>query len=177
MSRKVSGEWAQRGTTVIRQISKVAITVLLCMAVSTPALTQTNDDVAAGDRAAKEELYKRFEAERRRQQQVNLEKDRVQREKLQLENERLRRENERREEEKLRLEIELLRQENANRRLEQLRLENEAMARQRSQAAAVASNQSQSPDVYEQLRAIGQLKADGILTDEEFQRLKRKILE
>lgn len=161
----------------MRQISTVAITALLCMAVSKAALSQVSDADQGQDQAISEELYQRFEAEHRRQQRLKLEKERLQQQRLKIENERLRQENERREEEKLRLEIEGLRQANEYRRLEQLRLESAELERRRQQSATIESGQRDSPDIYEQLRAIGQLKTDGILTEEEFQRLKKRILE
>lgn len=165
------------GSAAIRQFIQVAFVAMLCMAVSTPALSQVDDDAARQDRAASEELYQRFEAELRRQQQVKAEKDRLQRQRLQIETERLRQENERREQERLQLEIEGLRQENEYRKLEQLRLEKAALERKRQQLAAIESGQNDSPDIYEQLRAIGQLRTSRILTEEEFQRLKKMILE
>ncbi len=73
--------------------------------------------------------------------------------------------------EQLRLENEQLRQEIEQRereaqRQEQLLLQNEARERERAQTAG--TDQSTGPDIYEQLRTIGQLRDDGILTEEEF---------
>ncbi len=168
--------------TVARRISAIAASVLLSMAVSTPAISQVYEDSNARDQAAEEDLYQRFEAERRRQERVRLDNQRRQEEKMRLETERLRQENERSEQERLRLENERLRQENERHELEQMILKNDLRQRELAQTAALLgqtqrTHQGMGPDIVEQLRALGQLKDDGILTEEEFQRLKRKILD
>jgi len=61
-------------------------------------------------------------------------------------------------------------------------LKNDLRQRELAQTAALLGQtqrtyQSMGADIVEQLRALGQLKDDGILTEEEFQRLKRKILD
>jgi septal ring factor EnvC (AmiA/AmiB activator) len=156
--------------------------VLLCMAVSSPAISQDYDAASGQELTATAEDRQRFEAERRRQEQLQFEAERRKQEAMRFETERLRQENERSEQERLRLENERLRQEIERHEQEQLRLANEAEARARAQAAAVreqtgSSDQSAGPDVFEQLRTIGQLRDDGILTEDEFQRLKQKILQ
>ncbi len=178
----MSGNSHHLECTVARRISAIAASVLLCMAVSTPALSQVYEDTSARDQAAEEDLYQRFEAERRRQERVRLDSQRRQEEKMRLETERLRQENERSEQERLRLENERLRQENERHELEQMILKNDLRQRELAQTAALLGqtqrmNQGMGPDIVEQLRALGQLKDDGILTDKEFQRLKRKILD
>ncbi|MDH3692528.1 MAG: SHOCT domain-containing protein [Gammaproteobacteria bacterium] len=178
----MSGKRGYLENMAVMQISTVGSIPLLCMVVSTRALSQTHDDAEGQDLTASVENYQRFEAERRRQQQLQLENVRLQQEKLRFENERLRQENERREQERLRLENERLRQENERHEFEQLRRENEARERQRAQTTALPeqterTGQSNGPDIYEQLRTLGQLKDDGILTEGEFQRLKKKILD
>ena len=187
--------------TAVRQIGVVASVALLCMVLSTAALSQTYDDAEGQDQAVSAEDFDRFEAERRRQQMVQfenerrrqervrlenerlrLERERREQQRLRLDNERLRQEQERREQENLRLENERLRLENEHHELAQLRLEKEAREWQRAQTVVIAtraqaSDSSDDADIYEQLRALGQLKDDGILTEEEFQRLKQKILQ
>lgn len=167
----------------------VAASVLLCIGASTPALSQVYEDTAAQDRAAADDLYQRFEAERRRQEQVQLENQRrqhermrIESERLQQETERLRQETERREQEKLRLENERLRQENERHEFERLVLANEVRQRELAQTVAILrqterTEQNHGTDIYDQLRALGQLKDDGILTEDEFQRLKKRILD
>lgn len=161
--------------TAERQAGAVASVALLCMALATPALSQVYDEAEAQDAADSEELLQRFEAEHRRQQQQQLENVRLQQQKLRLENERLRQETERREQERLRLENERLRQDNERHKLEQLHLEN--LARERERVAALEASRSKDRDMVEQLRMLGRLRDDGVLTEEEFQRLKQKILD
>ncbi len=190
---EMAGNWHHLEYTVAKRISAIAASVLLCMAVSTPALSQVYEDTNAQDQAASDDLYERFEAERRRQERVRLENQRRQErvrlenqrrqeEKMRLETERLRQENERSEQERLRLENERLRQVNERHELEQMILKNDLRQRELAQTAALLgqtqrTHQGMGPDIVEQLRALGQLKDDGILTEEEFQRLKRKILD
>lgn len=164
----------------VRLIRAVVSIALICVVVSTPALSQGYDDAALQERTASVEDLQRFEAERLRQQQLQLENERREQEKLRFEIERLRQQNERHKQEQLRLENERLRQQNERREQERLRLENEA--RERAQTAANTkqaerTDQSTDPDIYEQLRTIGQLRNDGVLTEEEFQALKKKILD
>ena len=197
----MSGKWRHFEGTSVRRTSAAAAIALLCLAVATPALSQRYDDADEQDRAESVELNERFEAERRRQQQAQFEKERrrqeqmrfenerlrqgkerAEQERLRLENERLRQENERSEQARLRLENERLRQENQRFELERLRLDNTARKREIAQAAALAAqangvDQNDSVVIYEQLRMLGQLRDDGILSEEEFQRLKNKILE
>ena len=159
----------------------VAASALLCIGASTPALSQVYEDTAAQDRAASDDLYQRFEAERRRQEQVQLEHQRRQHERMRIESERLQQETERREQEKLRLENERLRQENERHEFERLVLANEVRQRELAQTAALLrqaerAEHNNGTDIYEQLRALGQLRDDGILTEEEFRRLKKRVL-
>ena len=132
-------------------MSKQFTILLLCMAVSAPAFSQNQQpyDVAAGLKLPPS--YQEAQAERLRQEQMRLENQRLQQE------------------------IELRRQ-------EQLRFQNETRERERARAAEMRKQtnvaaQSASSDTYEQLRAIGQLRDDGILTEEEFRDLKKKILD
>lgn len=177
----MSGKWDYLANTAIRRMGAITSVALLCTAVLAPGSSQAQDISEAQNQAASADSYERFEAERRRQELVRLENSRLQQEKLRFENERLRQENERREQARLRLENERLRQENERHELEQLRLQNEAKERELAQAAALREQSKgpgpdNSPDIYEQLQRLGQLKNDGILTEEEFQRLKNKIL-
>ena len=167
-----------------RPIGAVLSVALLCVAVSTPVRSQDHEGAAGQELTATAEDYQRFEAERLRQQQLDLEIAFRKQEKLRFETERLRQENERHKQEQLRLENERLRQEIERREQEQaqLRLENEAREQERAQASARRdgannSEQNADSDIVEQLRTLGQLRDDGILTEEEFQRLKRKILD
>ena len=189
---EMAGNWHHLEYTVAKRISAIAASVLLCMAVSTPALSQVYEDTNAQDQAASDDLYERFEAERRRQERVRLENQRRQErvrlenqrrqeEKMRLETERLRQETERREQEKLRLENERLRQENERHEFERLVLANEVRQRELAQTAALLRRAERveynnGTDIYEQLRALGQLKDNGILTEQEFQRLKKRVL-
>jgi hypothetical protein len=144
-----------------------------------PALAQSSEP-AQQQQTTSAEDFQRYEAERLRQQQLRYENERKRqevqrREQERLEQERVRLEDERIRQEQVRLEKELLRQ-------EQLRLENEAYELERAQAASrhqqVASNAPVAePDIYEQLRTIGELRDDGVLTEQEFINLKKKILE
>jgi len=157
------------------------LVALLIMALATPALSQVWGDTAEQELTTRAEDLDRFEEERLRQQRLQLESERRRQEKMRFETERLRQENERREQERLRLENEKLRQEIEHQEREQLRLDNEAMERKLAQAAALReqtheSRQSADPDVVEQLRTLGKLRDDGILTEEEFQNLKKRIL-
>ena len=177
----MSGKWAHPENDAVAPIGAAMITALLCMALSTPAISQVWGDTTEQELTTRAEDHERFEAERRRQQQLEFENERRRQEKMRFETERLRQENERREQERLRLENERLRQEIEQHEQEQLRLENEAMERKLAQAAALRepterTDQSAGPDVYEQLRTLGHLRDDGILTETEFQELKRKIL-
>ena len=145
--------------------------VMLTLLAATPSIAQTNVQSEERQVATSAEDYQRYEAERLRQQQSS------------YESERQRQENERREQEQMRAEIE-------RREHEQLRLEAEALERERTQQAqqqasqvsvgnisqSAASDGTAIPDIYEQLRIIGQLRDDGILTEEEFNGLKKKIL-
>jgi hypothetical protein len=165
--------------TLIRAVLPAA---LLSAAVATPALSQEYDDPAGQAMTATVEDHERFEAERRRQEQLQLASERRRQERMRLETERLRQENERRKQEQLQLENERLRQEIEQHKQEQLRLEGEARERERARAAAMreqkdSSGQGIAPDTYEQLLKLGQLRDDGILTEEEFQRLKKKVLQ
>jgi len=156
--------------------------VLLCMALTTPAVAQDYGDAVEQELTASAEDLQRYEAERRRQEQIQLDRERRKQEAMRYETERLRQENERREQERLRLENERLRQEIEQHEQEQLRAESERLERERAQAVA-AREQAQAvdvatePDVFEQLRTLGQLRNQGILTELEFQRLKKKVLE
>jgi hypothetical protein len=153
---------------------------MLCILASPQAFSQVRGDPAGQEVFATAEDYQRYEAERRRQEQMQLENERRRREALRFETERLRQENERRQQEQLQLENEQLRQEIERLKEEQLRLE--GAARERARLAAIqeqeeSTGQGISPDTYQQLQKIGQLRDDGILTEEEFQRLKSKILD
>jgi hypothetical protein len=157
---------------------------LFCMAVSAAASSQDYENTVGQKMTATVEDHQRYEAERRRQEQARLEAERRKQEALRFETERLRQDNERREQERLRLENERLRQEIERHEQEQLRIENERLERERAQAAAAAARQEQEevamtsgPDVFEQLRTLGQLRDQEILTELEFQRLKKKVLE
>ena len=130
---------------------------LLCMAAPTSALSQTYDppkQVQIRPITAQREA----EAERLRQEQMRLENER------------------------LRQEIQLREREAQRREQERVQLQREATERERAQVAALReqekeTNQTAGPDIYEQLRTIGQLRDNGILTEEEFQGLKEKILD
>lgn len=177
----MSAKRRQLDNTVVRRIGMVAASALLCIGASTPALSQVYEDTAAQDRAASDDLYQRFEAERRRQEQVQLEHQRRQHERMRIESERLQQETERREQEKLRLENERLRQENERHEFERLVLANEVRQRELAQTAALLRQAERveynnGTGIYEQLRALGQLKDNGILTEKEFQRLKKRVL-
>ena len=184
----MSAKRRQLDNTVVRRIGMVAASALLCIGASTHALSQVYEDTAAQDRAASDDLYQRFEAERRRQEQVQLEHQRrqhermrIESERLQQETERLQQETERREQERLRLENERLRQENERHEFERLVLANEVRQRELAQTAALLRQAERveynyGTGIYEQLRALGQLKDNGILTEKEFQRLKKRVL-
>ena len=178
----MSGKWGHPENLAIRPIGAVMSTALLCMAVATPAFSQVWGDAEGQNLTTPVEDHGRFEAERLRQQQLQLERERREQEKLRFEIERLRQENERHKKEQLRLENERLRQENERREQEQLRLEIEARERERARKAMLrkqteGTDQSTGQDIYEKLRTIGQLRDDGILTEEEFQGIKKKILD
>ena len=177
----MSGKWGHPDIIASRLVGIVRSIALLCIVVSTPALSQVYDDAAEQMLATTAESRQRFEAERMRQERLQLENDRREQEKLRFEIERLRQENELHKQEQLRLENERLRQENERREQEQLQLEIEARELKRAQAATLREqtqrdDQGAGPNIYEQLRTIGQLRDNGILTDEEFQKLKKKIL-
>jgi len=135
---------------------------LLCMAVSSSAFSQDRVfDIAKGAADLEmsheattdledEYLESQIALHRAQERTLKLEADR-----MRLENERIRQENERRLQE---------------------------AERQRAQVAAQTNetkgaDQGAGPDMYEQLRIIGQLRVDGILTDEEFEEQKKKILD
>ncbi len=131
---------------------------LLCMAVSSSAFSQDRVfDISAAmdlpeDTTDLEDEYleSQIALHRAQERTLKLEADR-----MRLENERIRQENERRLQE---------------------------AERQRAQVAAQTNetkgaDQGAGPDMYEQLRIIGQLRVDGILTDEEFEEQKKKILD
>lgn len=148
----------------------IASIALLCMTVSVPAWSQSNDDAGEQELTASSEYYDRYEAERLRQQQQQYQQQ-LQR----YESERQRQESEHRERERVQLE-------NERHEQEQLQLETEARERELTQIAAAQqrteqTSQSPGPDIYEQLRTLGELRDDGILTEQEFQDLKKKILE
>ncbi len=165
------------------QLTGVVVSIaLLGMVVSTAAFSQDYGDATGQGLTTTEEDHQRFEAERLRQQQLQYEIERRRQARMQLETERLRQENERREQERLRLENERLRQEIELSEQEKLRHEGEVRERERAQAAALrdqtkGTNQATDPDIFEQLQTIGQLRDDGILTEEEFQKLKKRILD
>jgi hypothetical protein len=177
---KISAKWLCSGNAVDGRLTATALVAVLFMVVSAPAFSQDED--VAGDREfiSSSEDFQRYEAERLRQQQLRYENERKRQEVQRREQERL-------EQERVRLEDERIRQEQVrlereSRRQEQLRLENEAFELERAQAASrqqqVASNAAAAdPDIYEQLRTIGQLRDDGVLTEQEFINLKKKILE
>ena len=156
---------------------------LFCMVVSAAASSQGYGEAGGQEMTATVEDRQRYEAERRRQEQARFEAERRRQEALRFETERLRQDNERREQERLRLENERLRQEIERHEQEQLRIENERLERERAQAVAAARQEQEEvaiasgPDVFEQLRTLGQLRDQGILTELEFQRLKKKVLE
>ena len=169
-------------TKSAQSIGVVVSVALLGMLVSTGAFSQDYGDAAGQELTATVEDHQRFESERRRQQQLQYESERRKRERMQFETERLRQENERREQERLRLENERLRQEIELRELEQLRHESEARDRRNARLAALwdqtmGSDQNTGRDILEQLRSISQLRDDGVLTEQEFQRLKNRILD
>ncbi len=176
----MSGKCGHLEDMAVRQIRAVMSIALLCAVVSTPALSQGYDDARLQERTASVEDLQRFEAERLRQQQLQLENERREQEKLRFEIERLRQQNERHKQEQLRLENERLQQQNERRKQERLQLENEARERAETAAhteQAEQTGQSTGPHIYEQLRTIGQLRNDGILTEKEFQELKKNILD
>lgn len=179
----MSDKWGHPGDMATKPIGTLVAVALSLIALSTPATSQVWGDTSEQELTTRAEDLDRFEAERLRQQKLQLENERRRQEKMRFETERLRQENERREQERLRLENEKLRQEIERQEQEQLQLENEALERKLAQAAALReqtqaneNHQSDDPDVYQQLRTLGQLRDDGILTEEEFQNLKRKIL-
>ena len=165
------------------KILRNASIALFCMAVSAAASSQDYESTVGQEMTATVEDHQRYEAERRRQQQARFETERRKQEAIRFETERLQQDNERREQERLRLENERLRQEIERHEQEQLRIENERLERERAEAAAAAQHQQEGsamasgPDVFEQLRTLGQLRDQGILTELEFQRLKKKVLE
>ncbi len=185
----------------VRLTSAVMSLALLCIAMSTPAISQVSGSATGQGLTRPDEGYDRFESERLRQQHLQLEVERRKQEKLRFEIERLRQENERRKRDQLRLENEQLRQESERREQEELRLENEQLRQEserhkqeelrlqvevrnrvRVKAAALRQQQeeigqSHSPNILEQLRTIGQLRDSGILTEVEFQNLKERILD
>ena len=130
---------------------------LLCTAVSTSAFAQNRPyDIAGGldlpeatTDLEDEYLESQIALHRAQERALKLEADR-----MRLENERIRQENERRLQE-------------AERQLAQV-------AAQTNETKG--ADQGAGPDMYEQLRIIGQLRVDGILTDEEFEEQKKKIL-
>ena len=154
--------------------------VTLTILSSTTVLAQSSESPQEQQVATSAEDFQRYEAERLRQQQTRFELERQ------------RQENERREQEQMRLEQMQL--EIQQREQKQLRLENEALERERAQAALqqqqaqashsnsasdkqnTASSGTDIPDIYEQLRIVAQLRDEGILTEDEFAELKRKIL-
>ena len=175
------GKRGHPGQTASKSIAAVISIALLCMTASTPALSQVWGD-PGDDQTTSADSRDRYEAERRRQEQLRLERERRAQEKLRFETERLRQENERHKQEQLILENERLRQENERHEREQLLLELQAQERVRAERAALQvqaseADQDSGPDVYEQLRMIDQLRDDGIVTDDEFDRLKAKILD
>ena len=185
----------------VRLTGAVMSLALICMAATNPALSQVSGGTTGQGLTRPDEDYDRFESERLRQQHLQLQAERRKQEKLRfeierlrqendrreqkdlrLENERLRQESERREQEELRLENERLRQESERHKQEELRLQIEARDRVRAKAAALRQQHGETgqipqPDILEQLRSIGQLRDDGILTEVEFQNLKKKILQ
>ncbi|MFQ6005868.1 MAG: SHOCT domain-containing protein [Woeseia sp.] len=178
----MSGKCGHPGNASVRLMGAVMPVALLCMAISAPVLSQVHDAAEGQALTASAEDYQRYEAERLRQERVRLERERREQRQLQFEIERLRQENERQKQEQLRLENKQLRLENERREQEVLRLEIEARERNRAQAATLreqteATDQSIGTDIVEQLRTIGKMRDDGILTEQEFQRLKKKILE
>jgi hypothetical protein len=178
----MSGKWQYPEDMTSRWAGTIRSVALLCIAVSTPVLSQTNDGASGQMLTTAVEDHQRFEAERMRQERLQLEAERRRQEKIRFEIERLRQENERHKQEQLILENERLRQENERREQEQLRLEIETRERERAEVVAYRkqperNDTSSDRDIYEQLETLGQLRADGILTEEEFQRLKRKILD
>ena len=152
------------------QLTAVVSVALFCVAASAPAWSQSNADADGQELTASAENFDRYEAERLRQQQQQ-----YQQQLTRFENERVRQENERREQEQLRFERE-------RRAQEQLRLEREARERELVQTAELQQQTEQTrqtvgPDIYEQLRTIGELRDDGVLTEQEFQNLKERILD
>ncbi len=121
----MSGKWGHPANLAVKPMGTFASIALLFMAISTPALSQVYDNAARLDLTTRLEDHERFEAERLRQQQLQLENERREQEKMRFETERLRQENERREQERLRLENERLRQEIERQEQEQLRLQEE----------------------------------------------------
>jgi hypothetical protein len=177
---KTPGEQLSAESIFDGKLTAAALIALLGMALSLPAFSQEREDIGEQEITASADDYQRYEAERLRQQQMRYENERkrqeIQRhEQERLEQERLRLEDERIRQEQVRLEKERLRQ-------EQVRLENEALELERAQVAsrqqqAGANMHSPEPDIYEQLRTVGQLRDDGVLTEQEFINLKKKILE
>ena len=150
-------------TTCVANPSSAAF-ALLCILFGAPALSQDSSD-SAQDYKVSAEDYQRYEAERLRQQQLRFEAERQRQDAVRREQEHLRLENERREQEQLRFE--------ANERERQQAL----LARQQQDEASSQVAANAGPDIYEQLRTIGQLRDDGILTEQEFADLKKKILQ
>lgn len=179
----MSAKQGHSGDMAVASMGTFVPVALLLMALSTPAISQVWGDTTEQELTTRADDLDRFEDERLRQERLRFDNERRRQEKMRFETERLRQENELREQERLRLENEKLRQEIEHQEHEQLRLENEAMQRKLAQSAALQeqsqttdTHQSADADVYEQLRTLGQLRDDGILTEEEFQNLKRKIL-
>ena len=178
----MSGEWKHHNITALKQLGTIGFVALLSIAISSSALSQANDGASEQMLTTAVEDHRRFEAERMRQERQQLEAERHRQEKIRFEIERLRQENEQHKQQQLILENERLRQENERREQEQLRLEIETRERERAEAAAYRkqaerSDSSSDRDIYEQLKTLGELRDDGILTEEEFQRLKNKILD
>jgi hypothetical protein len=172
----------QSKNAAAKRLSAIVSIALLCMTASMPAWSQDSDNSDARELTISPENFDKFEAERLRQQ-----RQQYQQQQLRFENERVRQENEHRERDRLQLENERRAREQVrleNERLEQERLRLEIDTRERELAQTIALQQQTEqaspttggPDVYEQLRAIGELRDDGILTEQEFQDLKQKIL-
>ena len=131
---------------------------LICIAIPTPALAPPDQvfDARKGQVLVSPVTnYQKAQAERLRQEQIRLENERIRQE--------IKREARNREQERTRLQRE---------ERERERARTESVRRQETEA-----NRNADSGMYEQLRMIGQLRDDGVLTNEEFQAQKEKILQ
>ncbi len=132
--------------------------MLICAAATMPAIAQTGDNEAGIDRSPN---YDEQQA-----QALEVERQRLGRERIQLDMELRAREEERRLKEA---------QEKAQ-GAEEAGDRKEAIAAKSEPNASGKSSSSDMSQILEQLRTLGELKDSGYITDEEFKKLKQEIL-